>query len=199
MSSFCDFGCIQVWNELFFRRQCTGVHSSKMPENRVFGLSNRVFGLSNRVFSLLNRVFGISIRIFSISSQDFAFLAVLMPGNGLLGWFSHWIVIYKGCLELKSPKIGPNSCKNRVFAFLKSSFWVKIEFLDFLANRVFAKLPKKKPALLYQFHRGKAGRLSSFNYHGYVDNLEPCGIGSEEECMDKVFTGDKWYYDTTYI
>ena len=116
-----------------------------MPENRVFGLSNRVFGLSNRVFSLWNRVFGISIRIFSISSQDFAFLAVLMPGNGLLGWFSPWIVIYGGCLELKSPKIGPNSCKNRVFAFLKSSFWVKIEFLDFLANRVFAKLPKKKP------------------------------------------------------
>ena len=37
--------------------------------------------------------------------------------------------------------------KNRVFAILKSSFWGKIEFFNFLANRVFAFLVKKKPAL----------------------------------------------------
>ena len=58
---------------LFFRHKCTKVHSSKMPENRVFGFSNRVFGFSNRVFGFPNRVFGFSNRVFDILNRVFGF------------------------------------------------------------------------------------------------------------------------------
>ena len=42
----------------FFERSSTRVHSTKFPENRVFGFSNRVFGFLNRVFGVLEWVFG---------------------------------------------------------------------------------------------------------------------------------------------
>ena len=54
---------------VFFEQVSTQVHSSKIPENRVSGLSNRVSWLSNRVFGFLNRVFGFLDRVFGFKRQ----------------------------------------------------------------------------------------------------------------------------------
>ena len=65
---------------VFFEQVFTQVHSSKIPENRVFGLSNRVLAFSNRVLALSNRVFGIFMefllferRFSSVFAQNMTF------------------------------------------------------------------------------------------------------------------------------
>ena len=79
--------------------------------------------------------------VFSTKKQVFAFLDLpywlqfLKKGN-----FSFHLPVCEGQTWLIL-------LKNQVFAILKSSFWEKIEFFNFLANRVFAFLVKKKPAV----------------------------------------------------
>ena len=55
---------------------------------------------------------------------------------------------------MKKGQIVEKLSEKSSFFLLKSSFWGIIEFLDFLADRVFAQTPKKKPGEMSDFAVG---------------------------------------------